>query len=129
MPHQCVRCGTMFEDGNEAILKGCSNCGAKAFFFIRKEKLDKLKETPVEKLSDKEKQELEKEVYDVIGQSPDSAEPVVLDFESIRVQKSGKYEVDLVSLFRKKPIIFKLSEGKYMIDLATTFEDSKSRKS
>ncbi|MBS3143917.1 hypothetical protein J4446_03535, partial [Candidatus Woesearchaeota archaeon] len=32
MPHQCVRCGNMYEDGSEEILKGCS-CGSRFFFF------------------------------------------------------------------------------------------------
>ena len=43
MPHQCVRCSTMYEDGSAEILKGCS-CGGKLFFYIKKERLEKDKE-------------------------------------------------------------------------------------
>ena len=35
MPHQCVRCNTMYPDGAQEILKGCS-CGARLFFYIKK---------------------------------------------------------------------------------------------
>ena len=48
--------------------------------------------------------------------------PVVLDFESIRVIEPGKYELDLVQLFNGAPLIFKLEEGKYVIDIAESFE-------
>lgn len=130
MPHQCVRCGSLYEDGNKAILVGCS-CGAKLFFFIKKEKYDRLKsereDVGVDNLSDKEKVELEKEVYEILGEEAQRDEPVILDFESINVLRPGKYEVDLVSLFRREPLIFKLSDGKYMIDLPNTFKELRKK--
>ena len=46
----------------------------------------------------------------------DETQPVILDLESIRVIKPGKYEIDLVSLINRKPIVFKIDEGKYLID-------------
>lgn len=48
--------------------------------------------------------------------------PVILDMESIRVLQPGKYELDLVHLFKKDPLIIKLDEGKYMIDLPQAFK-------
>lgn len=37
--------------------------------------------------------------------------------------KPGKFELDLVHLFNKdNPLIYKLGEGKYVIDLAETFK-------
>lgn len=122
MPHQCVRCNTFYEDGNEAILKGCT-CGAKLFFFIRKEKLEKMKAAAQEipKVTEEERVQIEKDVYDVLGVS-EPEEPVVLDIESVRVLKPGKYELDLVKLFNERePSIFKLADGKYIIDIAETF--------
>jgi len=41
MPHQCIKCNTLYKDGASEIMKGCS-CGGKLFFFIKKEKLDEL---------------------------------------------------------------------------------------
>jgi predicted nucleic acid-binding Zn-ribbon protein len=60
--------------------------------------------------------------------SDTSEEPVVLDFESIRVLKPGKYELDLVNLFKNEPVIYKLDEGKYMIDLPQTFKSMMPKK-
>ena len=52
--------------------------------------------------------------------------PVILDIESIRVTGSGKFEIDVVNLFNKKrPLIYKLEEGKYIIDLATTMDQNR----
>jgi hypothetical protein len=127
MPHQCVRCNAFYDDGNEAILKGCP-CGAKLFFFIKKERLEKLKkveEAPAP-VSVEERKQIEEDVLDVLGvEEPE--EPVVLDLESVRVLKPGKYEIDLVHLFKGEPLIFKLADGKYIIDIAETFRRMKKK--
>ena len=47
------------------------------------------------------------------------------DFESIRILKPGQYELDLVNIFKKRPLIYKLEEGKYMIDLPESFRKSR----
>jgi len=122
MPHQCVRCGKFYEDGSAEILKGCG-CGGKLFFYIKKERLEKAKEmNPVLNLDDKEKVQIEKDVFDIVGVDHDRDEPVILDLESIRVKKPGQYELDLVNLFKGEPVIFKLEDGKYIIDIAETFK-------
>lgn len=120
MPHQCVRCNTFYEDGDNAILKGC-NCGGKLFFYIRKEKLEEVK-NKTSNLTQEQKVEIENDVFDLVGSQIDKDAPVVLDIETIRVLQPGKYEIDLVHLFKDEPLIFKLSEGKYMIDIAETFK-------
>ncbi len=119
MPHQCVRCSEIYKDGANEILKGCK-CGAKLFFFIRKERLDEGKKL-ISNLTVDEKQKVEEDVKDMLGIEKDPDRPVVLDLESIRILKPGKYELDLVHLFKKDPLIFKLEEGKYMIDLPEAF--------
>ncbi len=125
MPHQCVRCNTFYDDGATEILKGCK-CGAKLFFFIKKEKLEEAKKvTESIHLSQEDKEQIEKDVFDLVGSEIDRDEPVVLDIESIRILQPGKYELDLVHLFKGEPLIFKLDEGKYMIDLAKSFKQLK----
>lgn len=129
MPHQCVRCGTFFEDGASEILKGCK-CGGKLFFYIKKSKLEEVKkEAQTAKLSVKEKKQIEKDVFDLVGQDVDRDQPVILDLESIKVVKPGKYELDLIHLFKGEPLIFKLEEGKYMIDLIQSFKHVEKEKS
>ncbi|MCH8329593.1 MAG: hypothetical protein IIB81_04330 [Nanoarchaeota archaeon] len=122
MPHQCVRCNTFYEDGAQELLKGC-NCGGKLFFFIKKDKLKEVKEKTV-KLTTEEKKQIEEDVFDLVGSDIDKKDPVVLDLEAIRVLKPGKYELDLVHLFKNDPVIFKLAEGKYMIDVISTMKAS-----
>jgi len=39
MPHQCLKCGLVFEEGSAQLLKGCPECGGNRFFFT-KEPLD-----------------------------------------------------------------------------------------
>ena len=121
MPHQCVRCSTFYEDGATEIIKGCK-CGGKLFFYIKKEKLEQAKKAAEEiHLTQKEKEQIEEDVFEMVGSEIDRDEPVVLDLEAIRVLKPGKYELDLVHLFRKEPLIFKLEDGKYMVDIVESF--------
>ena len=121
MPHQCVRCNTFYENGSKEILSGCS-CGSRLFFFVKKEALEKAQEITQE-LSAKDKKQIEKDVYDLMDMKPDDDRPVILDFEAIRIAEPGKFELDLVRLFDKKqPMIYKLGDGKYVIDVAETFE-------
>lgn len=119
MPHQCVKCGILYEDTAPELLKGCS-CGSKFFFFVHKDHLDELqKET--QKLTVAEINEIEEDVLDIIGPDFDTSMPVVLNLESVRIQKPGKFEIDLVKLFKGVPLVYKIEEGKYFIDLPSTF--------
>jgi hypothetical protein len=55
----------------------------------------------------------------------DEYTPVILDIESVRSTGDGKFEIDLVNVFnRKRPLIYKIEEGKYIIDLASTLNQN-----
>jgi len=118
IPHQCVRCGKLYSEASNELLKGCG-CGGKFFFFVRKEELDAAREI-TESLSMEDKQQMEEDVMELVGLH-DPGQAVVLDLESIRIQKPGKYEISLVDLFSGKPLVFKVGDGKYVIDLAGSF--------
>ena len=120
MPHQCVKCGTIFKDGKGDLLKGCENCGSKFFFYVKQESLQKAQEI-VSNLTLEDKQHIESDVMEIMGDKYEEDQPVILDLESIRIVKPGKYELDLVDLFNGKPLVYKLDEGKYLIDIASTF--------
>lgn len=127
MPHQCVRCNTFYEDGAQELLKGC-NCGGRLFFFIKKEKLEDMKKLSEESnLTKQDKEQIEQDIFDLVGSEIDRDQPVILDLEAIRILRPGKYELDLVHLFKKEPLIFKLEDGKYMIDLVQSFEKFRKR--
>ena len=123
MAHQCVHCAKMYEDGSQAVLKGCESCGGHFFFYITADKLKRIQEQkekpPAIELTDVEKESIEKDVREIIGAEDDDA-PVVLDLESISVTGPGKYKIDIRNLFTKdRPLIYKLEDGKYIIDLGS----------
>lgn len=123
MPHQCVHCGKLYELASKELLEGC-DCGSHFFFFIKKEQLDSLRDRsiPTLELKKEEKQRIEKDVREMIGAQKEDT-PVILDLESIKILGEGKFEIDVVNLFNKKrPLIYKLEEGKYIIDLASTIK-------
>ena len=126
MPHQCVRCNILYDDGASEILKCCS-CGARVFFFIRKEKLERMKNTIPQTLDVEQRQQIEDDVMGLVGREREDL-PVVLDFESVHVTEPGKYELDLVKLFQQAPLIFKMEDGKYIIDVAQSFERLRKKK-
>ncbi len=35
MPHQCLKCGHIFEEGSSELLKGCPDCGGNRFFYTK----------------------------------------------------------------------------------------------
>lgn len=128
MPHQCVKCGKLYEDGSQELLTGCSACEGKFFFYVKKANLEKAREI-TESLTLEEKEQMEKDVLDLVGEEIKEDQPVILDLESIRVVKPGKYEIDLIDLFNGKPLVYKLADGKYMIDIVSTLgaKDKNSR--
>lgn len=122
MPHQCVHCAKLYEDASAELLAGCS-CGSKFFFYIKREQYERLKQekdAPVI-LDIQDKKQVEKDVRDMIG--IEEEEPVILDLESVKILGPGKFYIDVVNLFSKnRPLIYKLEEGKYIIDLASSLK-------
>ena len=121
MPHQCVKCSRIIPPGSRELLEGCASCKGHFFFYIRDDQIQEVKnkiiDIPVE-----EKKQVEKDIREMVGITDPTA-PVILDIESIRVTGEGKFELDIVKLFRKdQPLIYKLEEGKYIIDLASTLK-------
>ena len=132
MPHQCTKCGKIYPDASEELLAGCS-CGSKFFYYIRQEKMEEIereKDQVLVELDKADKDQIEKDIRDLTGMDKKPDEPVILDLESVRVIKPGKFEIDIVNLFSKhRPLIYKLEEGKYVIDLASTLTaNSKEQK-
>jgi len=127
MPHQCVHCSKIIEVGSKEILDGCSKCGSRFFFYIRDEMAKKMQEeksVPLQEFNQAEKEKVEADVRQILKVEDDDT-PVILDIESVRVVAPGKFEIDLVSLLNRKPIVFKLQEGKYMIDIESSLKLSK----
>ncbi len=123
MPHQCVKCSRIIPMGSKELLEGCSNCKGHFFFYIKDEQLENIKKHPL-KIPEEDKKQVEKDIREMAG-IPDETAPVILDIESVRVTGAGKFEIDIVNLFKKDlPLIYKLGEGKYIIDLSSTLNKS-----
>jgi predicted nucleic acid-binding Zn-ribbon protein len=119
-----VKCGIFYSDGAAEILKGCS-CGSKHFFFVKKSKIKKAKKVQ-EEFTEEQKNEIIESIEEIAGIH---TEPVVLDFEAIHILEPGKFEIDIVNLMNKeKPVVYRLGEGKYMIDIAESFKRIKEVK-
>jgi len=124
MPHQCVKCSRLIPPGSRELLEGCSECKGKFFFYIRDDQIEKMKEKMIE-IPAEEKKKIEKDIRDMAG-IPNEESPVILDIESVRISGEGKFELDIVKLFRRNlPLIYKLEEGKYIIDLTPTIKQSR----
>jgi len=123
MPHQCVKCSKIISAGSKELLEGCSECHSRFFFYVREEQLEKLRDKIIE-IPEKDKKQIEQDLRAIAGIEEEDT-PVILDFESVRVTGEGKFELDLTNIFnKKKPLVYKLEEGKYLIDIARTLRDN-----
>ncbi|MFH1607830.1 MAG: Zn-ribbon containing protein [archaeon] len=124
MPHQCVKCSRIIPVGSKELLEGCESCKGRFFFYIRDDQLKKIKEEPPIEIPEEEKDKIERDIREMAGITDQDA-PVILDLESVRAVGSGKFEIDIVNLLRKdRPLIYKMEEGKYIIDLSSTLGKS-----
>lgn len=115
MPHQCLGCDEIYDNTSQAILQGCPKCGRKAFLYLKE--MPK-QEEEVELTSDT-KDIILKELEEVV-EPKDQNKPIILKLENVRILSPGKYEIDVNQLMKKeKPIIYKVQDGTYVIDLQT----------
>ncbi|MDD5699821.1 MAG: Zn-ribbon containing protein [Candidatus Nanoarchaeia archaeon] len=127
MSHQCVHCGEIYPAGSKALLEGCSKCKGHFFFYLREDQIQRIKDNPIE-IPKEDRVRIEKDIREIAGIMEEDA-PVILDIESIRVTGGGKFEIDLIKLFSKeRPLVYKLEEGKYIIDIASTLRQSMAKK-
>jgi len=75
MPHQCLKCGHVFEEGSSQLLKGCPDCGGNRFFYTKKP------------LNEKQRQNITKKV----GEDINSAIIDLLDGNKDIIDNSGKW--------------------------------------
>lgn len=87
MPHQCLQCGTLIPSGSQDILKGCSKCGGKKFFYI------------TQPVSNEERQRIldrvEKEREEILAKTDENLEAYVREFMH-RMQEKDE-DKDLLS--------------------------------
>ncbi len=142
MPYKCTVCGKIYLEGSDELKgimrKGGCECGKKFLMYIRGVRdqdfggLDsskpvfeskvvvrddsKVVEEPlIARVEDKKSLNwLDREFL----RMREEGKSLNLGIETIRILEEGKYEIDVASLMRGKPIIVQTEEGVYFIDLA-----------
>ncbi|MFH8132194.1 MAG: Zn-ribbon containing protein [Candidatus Aenigmatarchaeota archaeon] len=124
--HKCIRCGEIFQDNDESILRGCTHCGS--IFFLYLKTLDESKQLEeIEKELEEKETTLEKEIEKKIeeikkGEVKRKGRKKKFGVETIRIPKEGVYEINLDALMKKRPLII-LEKGKvYFVHLPSVFE-------
>lgn len=139
MPHKCTKCGKIYEDGSDQVLRGCQ-CGNRLFLFIRKitaKEADELMEKHeaveapkqnkkfrdiIKEAEEGKKKRIEKEKEDK-EKSTDASDEI----SNIKVD-DGVYEIDIDALMSKQPIIVSGEEGRYLLSLSSAFSDKRGKK-
>ena len=63
MPHQCLKCGKIFEEGSSTVLKGCPSCSGNRFFFTKEPLGDKERESIYNQTS----KDINSKILDILG--------------------------------------------------------------
>jgi len=173
MPHQCLKCGRVFQEGSSQLLKGCPECGGNRFFFTKKPLNEKERNTKKEEVGKDINsvlmelvQEQGQDKFDKLGKWPNMKPKDVRQVlkkhiekndgvpfekskdidtitddnyrdeliqkiktevdnsqnpETIDIEKTGKYKIDLKGLLEEEPIIIQ-KDGSYVIHLPSIFK-------
>jgi len=173
MPHQCLKCGKIFEEGSAQLLKGCPDCGGNRFFFTK----TPLDEDQRQKITEEVGKDINSAILELMGPEgehlvdksgkwanikpkdlrkamqkhlpekkqlkTDKKEDIEIltgeDFrkeaiekiksemnhsdspETIDIEQSGRYNIDLKGLLEEEPIIIQ-KDGSYNIHLPSLFK-------
>ncbi len=120
MPHQCLKCGVIIESGSPELLKGCSNCGGKKFFYISKPVSDQRREQMSEELRAKTDKDVRAYVQKMAGR---------LEQEDIeRMTQEGEVMDEGDGWFRFKPPSDRSRVDKLIDDAPTARDKPTERK-
>ena len=155
MSHKCLRCGSIYQDNDSNILRGCSKCGSIFFLYMKGQQEEQqlmkieqelqMKDTTFEEELTKQLQEkktspvaaMEEVKYEVELPMPKMSKQAkkeakrlrkqMFGVETVRIPREGVYEINIEALLEKRPIIV-LEKGKvYFIHLPSAFEKVRAR--
>lgn len=145
MPYKCTVCGKIYLEGSDQLktvmLEGGCECGKKFLMYFRgardlAEEGETLAPEPlldesfgddgdepsqaidIGEVASGERKESLKWLDSEFIRMREQGKPLHLGIETIRILEEGKYEIDVGSLMRGKPIVVQTEEGVYYIDLA-----------
>jgi len=67
MPHQCLKCGKVFEEGSSQLLKGCPDCSGNRFFFTK----EPLNEKQRNEITEKVGKDINTAIMELMGNQED----------------------------------------------------------
>ncbi len=129
MPHECVGCGELLDDGSADVFKGCPECGGTKFMYSKPSSPEPEEPQGVEQTWEgKEEIAMEREESESLsGSSEEVSKPEQVkqelsdQFESIRIIEPGNYQLNLKKLFDKDEKIIALQEdGRYKITVPSS---------
>lgn len=154
MPHQCTNCQTIYENGDSEILEGCS-CGSNKFQYVEKvsdlEQTDSQEVTNTAQDEARRSVATEEEIENAkpyAGDEPTDADEITdadvpnqevkvkrdpdtlkdelnSQFEGIRILEQGKYQINLMQLYKNNTQVISIQEdGKYIINVSETYESA-----
>jgi len=113
MPHQCLKCGRVFEEGSSQLLRGCPECGGNRFFFTKKPLDEKERNSKMDEVG----QDLNTAIMELIkSQSKETIDepgkwPEIKPKEIRQVIKKHLLQKEKTSLKRKEDIDIITDEG------------------
>jgi len=117
MPHKCARCGSIYDDNSPELIDGCS-CGARVFLYLREApgrgEEDTIRELESKDITEDDLKRLEGEFGKDLEKS---GRTMHLDIENLHQIERGRYRIDISSLMKGDPVIMKVGEGVYYIDV------------
>ena len=86
MPHQCLKCGQIFQEGSSQLLKGCPECGGHRFFFT-KQPLDEQQRS---KISAEVNQDMTEKIMDLLMEKTDGSQKTTGKWVTIKPKEVRK---------------------------------------
>jgi len=132
MPHQCLKCGHVFEEGSSQLLKGCPECNGNRFFYTKKPLDEKQREDITKKVGEDINSAImslldgKKDIIDNSGKwaeinSNDVKKAVKKHLEEKKIKPDKKEDIEVITddEYRKKAIEKVESEMKHTMDPET----------
>jgi predicted nucleic acid-binding Zn-ribbon protein len=135
MSHKCVRCGNVYEDNDNSILRGCK-CGSIFFLYLKTpQDVQEIKE--IEQELQTKDTTFEQELIKQIEEKKEEVKPEPkkekirprrpkFGIETVRIPKEGVYEINIDALMKKRPLIVLERSGIYLVHLPSVFEKVRS---
>lgn len=98
MPHQCLKCGKIFEEGSSQLLKGCPVCNGNHFFYTK----EPLNEENRKSLNEKLNKDINSKLAQIIN---DQAKDLMKDTNWINIKSKDLNEEIEKCLAKTKKII------------------------